>query len=85
MEQWIILKGTVAHIRCKMTYTGQDHQTSRAQEMPAVFVDAVLKYLVYVHQEKLQKGKLQKGTPTLEDPRLMEHDGMMAKSSTQTQ
>lgn len=53
MEQWISLKGAVAHVRSKMTYKGKDHHMARHQEMPAVFVDAVLKNLVYVHQRKL--------------------------------
>ena len=53
MEQWITLTGPVAHVRCKMTYTGKDHRTTRSQEMPAVFVDAVLKHLVCVQQGKL--------------------------------
>ena len=53
MEQWIKLNGPVAHIRSKLTYTGKDQQVARSQEMPAVFVDAVLKQLVYVQQEKL--------------------------------
>jgi len=53
MEQWITLNGPVAHVRCKMAYTGKDHRMTKSQEMPAVFVDAVLKNLVYVQQEKL--------------------------------
>jgi hypothetical protein len=53
MEQWIKLNGPVAHVRCKMTYSGKDQRTARSQEMPAVFVDAVLKNLVYVQDEKL--------------------------------
>jgi len=53
MEQWITLNGPIAHVRCKLTYTGKDHRTTRSQEMPAVFVDAELKHLVYVQQEKL--------------------------------
>ena len=53
MEQWITLNGRMAKVRCKMTYTGKDHHKTKSQEMPAVFVDAVLKNLVYVQQEKL--------------------------------
>ena len=53
MEQWITLDGPVAHVRCKMAYSGKDHRTTKDQEMPAVFVDAALKNLVYVQQEKL--------------------------------
>ncbi|MDG2221732.1 MAG: hypothetical protein P8L85_10140 [Rubripirellula sp.] len=53
MEQWITLDGPIAKVRCRMTYTGEDHDQARHQEMPAVFVDAVLKHLVYVQQEKL--------------------------------
>ena len=53
MEQWITLSGPMAKVRCKMTYTGQDHRMTKSQEMPAVFVDAVLRNLVYVQEEKL--------------------------------
>ncbi len=53
MEQWITLNGPMAKVRCKMTYTGKDHGTPRSQEMPAVFVDAALRNLVYVEQKKL--------------------------------
>ena len=53
MEQWITLDGPIARVRCRLTYTGKDHGTTRSQEMPAVFVDAVLKHLVYVEQGKL--------------------------------
>jgi len=53
MEQWITLNGPVAHVRCKLTYTGKDHRTARSQEMPAVFVDAALKHLVYIQDKQL--------------------------------
>ena len=53
MEQWITLEGSVANVRSKMTYKGKDHHLARHQEMPAVFVDAVLKNLIYAHQGKL--------------------------------
>ena len=53
MEQWITLNDSVAHVRCKLTYSGKDHRTTRPQEVPAVFVDAKLKNLVYVQDEKL--------------------------------
>jgi len=53
MEQWISLEGAVAHVRSRMTYKGKGHRMARHQEMPAVFVDAVLKNLVYAHEGKL--------------------------------
>lgn len=53
MEQWVNLDGPVAHVRCKMTYTGHDHERKRSQEMPAVFVDADLKHLVYIQNQTL--------------------------------
>ena len=52
MEQWITLDGPVAQVRCKLTYSGKDQRTTRSQEMPAVFVDAELKHLVSIQQEK---------------------------------
>ena len=53
MEQWITLEDSVANVRFKMTYKGKDHHMARHQEMPAVFVDAALKNLIYAHQGKL--------------------------------
>lgn len=55
MEEWIKLDGPVAQIRFKLTYTGEDQGTPRHQEMPAVFVDAVLSNLVYVAEGKLTR------------------------------
>ena len=51
MEQWVKLDGPVAQVHCKMTYTGHDQERKRSQEMPAVFVDADLKHLVYVNNQ----------------------------------
>lgn len=47
MEEWISLKGSVAHVHYKMTYSGASAVTFRAQEMPAVFVDFGLTDLVF--------------------------------------
>ncbi|VGO11470.1 hypothetical protein PDESU_00014 [Pontiella desulfatans] len=55
MEQTISLNGRVAHIRFKLTYTGKDQGKPRHQEMPAVFVDAVLSNLVYVSEGELTR------------------------------
>lgn len=53
MEETITLTASVARIAFKMTYTGEDQRNPRRQEMPAVFVDAVLSNLVYVSDHKL--------------------------------
>jgi hypothetical protein len=55
MEQWILLDGPIAHVRCKLTYTGKDQNKARSQEMPAVFVDAALKNLVYAEDGELKR------------------------------
>jgi len=47
MEQWITLKGTVAHIHYRMTYSGAAQATFRDQEVPAVFTDYALSDLVF--------------------------------------
>ncbi len=47
MEQWITLKGNVAHVRFRMTYSGSSHTYFGGQEMPAVFADYALSDLVY--------------------------------------
>ena len=55
MEQTISLDGSVAHIRFKLTYTGEDQGKPRHQEMPAVFVDYDLTNLVYMEKDKLKR------------------------------
>jgi len=47
MEQWIVLKGNVAHIRYRFSYTGEHGHKATHQEMPAVFVDYALPNLVF--------------------------------------
>jgi hypothetical protein len=47
MEEWITLDGPLAKIQFKLTYSGEDQGSPRHQEMPAVFVDAVLSNHVY--------------------------------------
>ena len=47
MEQWIELRGTAAHIRFKMTYSGTVSHPKTHQETPAIFVDESLRQLVY--------------------------------------
>jgi len=55
MEQTITLTGRVAHIRFKMTYTGEDQGKPKHQEMPAVFVDYALNQLVYYEGAELTR------------------------------
>jgi hypothetical protein len=55
MEQSIALDGCVAHIRFKMTYTGEDQGKPRHQEMPAVFVDYALENLVYPEGSEIKR------------------------------
>ena len=47
MEQWIILKGSIAHIRYKFTYKGKEVHPEKKQELPAVYVDSKYHKLVY--------------------------------------
>lgn len=46
MEQWITLNNSVAHVRYQMTYSGTAAHAARHQEIPAVFVDPLLRTLV---------------------------------------
>jgi hypothetical protein len=39
MEQWIVLKARIAHIRYKFTYTGSVNHPIKWQEMPSIFLD----------------------------------------------
>ncbi|MEA2068750.1 MAG: hypothetical protein U9P12_06080 [Verrucomicrobiota bacterium] len=55
MEETISLDGSVARIRFKLSYTGEDQGSPRHQEMPAVFVDAALSNLVYVSDGDLTR------------------------------
>ncbi|NOU36320.1 MAG: hypothetical protein HOO88_06085 [Kiritimatiellaceae bacterium] len=47
MEEWITLKGNMAHIHNRMKYSGSSQVTFKSQEMPAVFVDYALADLVF--------------------------------------
>lgn len=51
-EQWIELKGQVAEIRFRMTYSGEKSYAPRHQELPAVFVNDRLSELVVYEGEK---------------------------------
>jgi hypothetical protein len=46
MEEWITLDGRVAHVRFKMTYTGQHRHAVADQEIPAFFAEPDLSTLV---------------------------------------
>lgn len=47
MEEWITLRGDVAHVRFRFTYTGTETHNVRDQEVPAFFVQPQTKHLVY--------------------------------------
>ncbi|MFT5905934.1 MAG: hypothetical protein ACI9E1_001539, partial [Cryomorphaceae bacterium] len=53
MQQWITLNGSVAKIRMKMDYTGESQKNTPHQEMPAMFVDYDLPFLVFEKDKKL--------------------------------
>jgi hypothetical protein len=67
MEQWITLAGKVAHVRYKMTYTGQKSHPKTHQEIPAFFVEPELGTLVLYDGDKPWTGapvkRLQPGWP----------------------
>jgi hypothetical protein len=46
MEQWLELRGEVAHLRFKFTYAGATNHPPHHQELPAVFADFALTNLV---------------------------------------
>jgi hypothetical protein len=46
MEQWIELKGALAHVRFKMTYNGAKEHRPHHQEIPAIFTEPHLATLV---------------------------------------
>ncbi|MCH2205141.1 MAG: hypothetical protein MK132_04625 [Lentisphaerales bacterium] len=52
MEQWIVLKSKIAHIRYKFTYTGDEEHPEKSQELPAVYVDSKYHKLAYYSGEK---------------------------------
>lgn len=52
MEEWIELRGAVAHIRFRFTHHGATGHGATSQEMPAVFVDHALTNLVYYNGAK---------------------------------
>lgn len=52
MEQWLRLDGGKAHLRFKMTYTGEKEHKPHHQELPALFVTPTLDTLVFVDAEK---------------------------------
>lgn len=63
-EEWISLTGRVAHIRYRMTYTGEPAHTIRDQEIPAVFVEPDLATLVlYDGDEPWTSGAVSRSRP----------------------
>ena len=52
MEEWISLKGKVARVHFKLTYSGTTSHPNRHQELPAAFVDAALTHLVLYKGDK---------------------------------
>lgn len=69
MSQTIQLDDNIAKIRFSFKYEGPDQQVKKHQEVPALFVDAALKYLCYT-----ENGKIVKKTPGLLDPITQEKD-----------
>ncbi len=47
LEQWIVLKDDLVHVKFRMTYEGDETHAPRHQEMPAVFLDSSLSDLVF--------------------------------------
>lgn len=63
-EEWITLTGRVAHIRYRMTYTGEQSHAIRDHEIPAVFVEPDLDTLVlYDGTEPWTGGALSRSRP----------------------
>jgi hypothetical protein len=64
MEQWITLDGPLAHIRYRFTQkSGADHPV-RHQELPAIFVDPALSWLVvYSGDDPWSGGALDRSQP----------------------
>ena len=52
MEEWLELRGNVAHIHFKFVYSGTTSHPVCSQELPAVFVDYALPNLVFYHGVK---------------------------------
>ncbi len=55
MEEWITLRGSVAHIRFRMTYSGSVSHPKHDQEIPALFVDRSLKTLLIDQGESIKE------------------------------
>ncbi|MDB6030104.1 MAG: hypothetical protein JWM16_442 [Verrucomicrobiales bacterium] len=76
MEEWISLTGKVAHVRFKMSYTGQEQHPKTAQEIPAFFTEPDLTTLVVYDGEKPWRGasvsRTQPGWPN-EGRKIREH------------
>ncbi len=57
MQEWISLVGPVAKIRMRMDYTGESQTNTPHQEMPAMFVDFALPFLIFEKDNKLVRHK----------------------------
>ncbi|MCM8534572.1 MAG: hypothetical protein NE334_01410 [Lentisphaeraceae bacterium] len=57
MEQWIVLKGRIVHIRYKFTYDGDEKHPEKTHEVPAVFVDSSYNKLMFYSGDKPWKDK----------------------------
>jgi hypothetical protein len=56
MEEWITLTGKVAHVRFRMSYTGQEAHPKTAQEIPAFFTEPDLATLVVYDGDRPWRG-----------------------------
>jgi hypothetical protein len=76
MEQWIVLTGSVAQIRFKMTYGGTNTHSVQAQEIPALFIEPDYGMLVlYDGSKPWTNGALTRSLPGWpnESRRMTEH------------
>ncbi len=76
MEQWITLTGKLTHVHFKMTYSGTNHYSPQAQEIPAFFAEPELDTLIlYDGEEPWKQGALSRSRPGWpnESRRMTEH------------
>lgn len=55
MQEWIRLDDAIAIVRMRLDYTGETQKRKAHQEMPAMFVDFDLPYLMFEKDRKLVK------------------------------
>lgn len=63
MEQWITLKGPLAHLKYRFTYSGKSSYKPHHQELPAMFVDASYGTLVFCEGEPWKSAPLTRKQP----------------------